>query len=239
MTNVNAAELRVISGGGAQSVLQRLAPQFESATGGKVQVDFAVVGAIQQKLTVGEKPDVLLVPAPLLDTIERAGAFRARSKVLIGKIGIGIVVREGASVADVSTVDALRKTLLEARSVVFPSPKLTPSGAHLLQVFEQIGIAHAMQSKITFQNAIDGGVNLVRDGEVEVGFFLVTEILPTRGVRFIGTLPPALQSYVVYVAAVSGDTTHAEKASQFVDFIAGARQREAWKAAGFEAVDGK
>jgi len=239
MTYVDAADLRVISGGGAQSVLQRLAPQFETTTGSKVQLEFAVVGAIQQKLTAGEKPDVLLLPAPLLDTIERASAFRARSRVLIGRIGIGIVVREGASVPDVSTVDAVRTTLLHARSVVFPSPKLTPSGAHVLRVFEQIGIAREVQPKITFRNAIDGGVNLVRDGEIELGFFLVTEILPATGVTFVGTLPAALQSYVVYVAALSGDSTEIDTASQFVEFISGARQREAWNAAGFEPVDGK
>lgn len=237
-TQLNAADLRVISGGAAQQVLQTLSPKFESATGNKVELSFAVVGAIQQKLMAGEKGDVLLLPVPLLDGLEKAGAFHARSRTVLGRVAIGVVVREGASVPDISTSDAVRKTLLEARSVAFPDPKLTPSGGHLMRVLAQMGIADKVQPKVTFRNAIDGGVNLVRDGQAEIGLFLVTEILPVKGIKLVGTLPPALQGYVVYGAAVAADSGSSDAASEFVKFLSAPGVREHWKAVGFEFPGG-
>ena len=235
VTQLYGADLRVISGGGAQNVLQTLAPKFESSTGNKVELSFGVVGTIQQKLMAGEKGDILILPVPLLDGLEKAGVFRARTRTVMGRISIGVVVREGASVADISSNEAVRKMLLEARSVVFPDPKLTPSGSHLMRLFTQMDIADMMQPKITFRNAIDGGVNLVRDGQVEIGLFLVTEILPVKGIKFVGTLPPALQGYVVYGAAVAADSGLPDKASEFVKFLSDPGLREHWTAAGFES----
>jgi molybdate transport system substrate-binding protein len=216
-----------------------LAPRFQSATGNKVELNFAVVGAIQQKLMAGEKADILLVPLPLLNALEKAGAFRAQSQVGIGRIGIGVVVREGASAPDIATPEAVRKTLLDARSIAFPDPKLTPSGKHLMNVIAQMGIADTMQPKITLKNAIDGGVDLVRDGKVDLGMFLVTEILPVKGIKLVGILPASLQGYVAYGAAVSAESSASNAASQFVKFISDPGVRDRWKEAGFEPLDGR
>jgi molybdate transport system substrate-binding protein len=230
-----SAELRVISGGGAQQILRTLVPKFESVNGDKVELNFSVVGAIQQKLAAGEKGDVLILPATLLDGLEKAGVFRTQSRTPLGQIGIGIAVRESATTPDVSTPEAFRQLLLEGRSFVFPDPKLTPSGGHLLRVFAQMGIAEKMQPKLTFRNAIDGGINLVRDGQVEIGLFLVTEILPVKGVRLAGSLPPSLQSHVVYVAAIAADSGASDRASALVRFLSDPGVREHWTAAGFES----
>ena len=238
VTQLYGADVRVISGGGAQNVLQILTPKFESATGNKADLSFGVVGTIQQKLTAGEKADILILPVPLLDGLEKAGVFRARSRTVLGRISIGVVVRDGAGAIDISSNEAVRNMLLESRSVVFPDPKLTPSGTHLMRVFAQMDILDKMQPKITFRNAIDGGINLVRDGQVEIGLFLVTEILPVKGIRLVGTLPPALQGYVVYGAAVSADSGLPDTASRFVEFLSDPGMREHWKAAGFEPSNG-
>jgi molybdate transport system substrate-binding protein len=235
---LQAADLRVMSGGGAQRVLETLAPEFQKATGNRVEPTFAVVGAIQKKLMAGEKADVVLLPLPLLDVIEKAGGFRARSRIVIGRIAIGVVVRVGASVPDISNADAVRKMLLDAHSAVYPDPKLTPTGKHLTEVLAQMGIADAMRTRITFRNAIDGGVILVRDGKADVGLFLVTEILPVHGVKLVGPLPRSLKGYVVYAAAVSADSNASEAASQFVKFLSDPGVRSHWKDAGFEPAGG-
>ncbi len=237
-TQLQAADVRVMSGGGAQRVLQTLTPQFQSATGNKVDLSFAVVSAVQQKLMAGEKADVLLLPIPLLDALEKAGAFRARSRVVVGRIGIGVVVREGTRLPDISNTDAVRSMLLGARSVAFPDPKQTPSGKHLVDLFAKMGIAETMQSRITLKNAIDGGINLVRDGNVDLGLYLVTEILPVKGVTLVGPLPASMQGYVVYDAAVAADSGVPDAASQFVKFLSDPGVRDHWKAAGFEPQGG-
>jgi molybdate transport system substrate-binding protein len=236
--SLHGAALRVVSGGAAQQVLQTLVPTFESATGHTVDLSFAVVGAIQQKLAAGEKADVLLLPAPLLDTLEKAGTFRAGSRTALGRVPIGVVVREGAKIPDISTPEAVRTLLLESRSIAFPDPQQTPSGSHLMRVLAQMGIAGEMQPRITFRNAIDGGVNLVRDGQVEIGLFLVTEALPVKGIRLVGILPATLQGYVAYAAAVAADSAQTQAASELVKFLADPDLRAHWTRAGFEPPGG-
>jgi molybdate transport system substrate-binding protein len=231
-----AADLRVMSGGGAQAALQTLTAQFQSATGNKVELTFAVVGEIQQKLMNGEKADVVVLPVPLLDAVEKAGGFHTHSRAIVGRIPIGVVVREGVEAPDVSRPEAVRQALLGARSVVFPDPGATPTGKYLMGAFAQMGIAESMRPKIVYRNAIDGGVALVRDGKVDLGLFLVTEVLPVKGVRLAGTLPPSLQGYVVYAAAAGADGSSPEVALQFVKFLAQPDARGNWKAAGFEVA---
>lgn len=231
-----ADDLRVLGGGGAQAVLQALAPQFQGATGNHVELDFAVVGAIQNRLMNGEKVDIVVSPLGLLDAVDKAGAFHTRSRTIVGRIPIGVVVREGVNAPDISRPDTVRQALLDARSVVFPDPGATPTGKYLMGAFEQMGIATSMQPKIVFKNAIDGGVILVRDGKVDLGLFLVTEILPVKGAKLVGKLPPSLQGYVVYAAAVGTDSKASEAASEFVKFLSRPDARRSWEAAGFETV---
>jgi molybdate transport system substrate-binding protein len=235
---VQSAELRVLSGGGAQAVLQTLTPRFQGATGNSVELNFAVVGAIRQRLMDGEKADVVVLPDALLDAVEKAGAFRAQSRTIVGRIPIGVVVREGVAAPDITRPETVRQALLDARSVVFPDPEATPTGKHLMGAFAQMGIAAPMQPKIVFRNAIDGGVILVRDGKADLGLFLVTEILPVKGVKLVGSLPPSLQGYVVYAAAVAADSKESEAAVQFVKFLSEPDARSHWKAAGFEPAEG-
>jgi molybdate transport system substrate-binding protein len=236
-TQAQAADVRVISSGGAQQILRTLAPQFEKATGKTVELVIAVVGTIEQKLLAGERADVVLLPAQLLDRMEKNGTFHSEFKTVVAQVGIGIAVREGMPLPDVSTPDAARALFLQTRSIAFPDPKQTPSGGHLLKIFAQLGIADIMQPKITFRNAIEGGINLVRDGEIETGLYLATEILPVKGVRFAGTLPASLQGYIVYSAAVAAGPG-ASAATQFVKFISDSVVRDQWKAAGFELPNG-
>jgi len=236
---LHAADVLVVSGGGAQAVLQTLAPQFQSATGNKVELHFAVVGVIQQNLMKGERADVVVLPLPMLDALQKAGIFRTQLRTIVGRIPIGVVVREGADGPDISQPEAVRQALLGARSVVFPDPGATPTGRHMTALLAQMGIAPSMQPKIIFKNAIDGGVGLVRDGKVDLGLFLVTEILPVKGVKLVGTLPPALQGYVVYAAAVAADSGAPEAAVQFVKFLSDSNARGKWLAAGFEPASGK
>ena len=230
----HAADVRIISSGGAQQILRTLAPQFEKASGKTVEVVIAVVGTIEQKLLAGERADIVLLPIPLLERIEKNSAFRSEYKAVVAQVGIGVAVREGATLPDVSTPAAVRALFVQTRSVSFPDPQQTPSGGHLLNVFEKLGIADVMRPKLTFRNAIEGGINLVRDGEIETGLYLATEILPAKGVRLAGTLPAALQGYIVYAVGVANGLGAASAATQFAKFLSDPAVREQWTKAGFE-----
>jgi len=116
VTPLSATELRVYSGGAPQETLKLLAPEFEKTTGHRVAFTFAVVAAIQQRLEAGEKADVVLLPAPLIDALEKAGKIRPDSRSRLARVGIAVVVRAGAPKPDVSTPEAVRAALMQARS---------------------------------------------------------------------------------------------------------------------------
>jgi molybdate transport system substrate-binding protein len=226
--------IRVYSGGAPRAALKPLAAEFERNTGQVLAFTFDAVSAIRQRLASGEKADVILLPTPMIDSM--GNAVLAGSRTLLARSGIGVVVRRGAPPLDVSTADALRKSLLAARSIAYSDPKLAPSGIHLDKVLANLGIAEDVQSKTTLQTPFDGGVALVANGEVEVGMYLVSEIRMVEGVTLAGLLPSELQSYVVYAGAVAADSASVDTALAFLKFLADPAGRDHWNAAGFESV---
>ena len=137
VTLLSADELRVYSGGAPQETLKLLAPEFEKATGHRVAFTFAVVGAIQQRLEAGEKADVVLLPAPLIDALEKAGKIRPDSRSLLARVAIAVVVRADAPKPDISTPEALRAALTQARSITHADPQATPGGRHIAALLKQ------------------------------------------------------------------------------------------------------
>ena len=107
----------------------------------------------------------------------------------LGIVRIGLVVREGAPKPDVSTLEALKQAMLDAKSVVHANPGATPSGTHLAKVWEQLGIADAIKAKATHRNALDGGVAAITKGEAEIGLYPVSEIISEKGVTLAGLIP--------------------------------------------------
>jgi molybdate transport system substrate-binding protein len=233
---LSAADLRVYSGGAPQETLKLLAPEFEKATNHRVAFTFAVVGAIQQRLEAGEKADVVLLPVPLIDALEKAGKIRPDSRSQLARVGIAVVVRAGAPKPDVSTPEALRTTLLQARSITHADPQATPGGRHIAALFKQWDIGETPQRKITPKSAISGGAELIANGEIDIGLYLVSEVLTVKGVAVAGMLPPALQNYIVYSGAVLADSASPGAALEFIKFVADPSKQAQWKTTGFESI---
>ena len=231
----NMTDIRVFSGGAPQAVLRSLAPEFEKATGYWIIFTFDLVTAIQRRLTAGEKADVTLLPIPLLTATEKILPFSKVGRRELAKVGVGVIVHEGGELPDISTADALRRALLDARSVAFPDQS-TPSGSYLSRMLTQLGIADAMQDKIIYTSAISGGGKLVANGEADLGLYLVSEVQAIKGVSVVGMLPPALQTFVVYGTAIPAYNAAPEAALAFIKFLTESEKWEQWKAAGFELV---
>ena len=225
-----AAELRIYSGGAPQETLKLLAPEFEKATGHRVAFTFAVVGAIQQRLEAGEKADVVLLPAPLIDALEKSGKIRPDSRSLLARVGIAVVVRADAPKPDVSTPEALRAALTHA------DPQATPGGRHIAGLLKQWDITETPQRRIAPKSAISGGAELIANGEVDIGLYLLSEVLTVKGVAVAGMLPPALQNYIVYAGAVLADSPAPEAAAEFIRFVADPSRLPQWKTTGFESL---
>ena len=232
----SAADLRVYSGGAPQDTLKLLAPEFEKTTQHRLQFTFAVVGAIQQRLEAGETADVVLLPVPLIEALDKAGKLRPGSRSLLARVGIAVVVREGAAKPDVSTPEALRATLLAARSITHADPQATPGGRHIAAMLARMGVTDAAEGKIVPRSAISGGAEFIAKGEVEIGLYLLSEVLTVKGVAVAGMLPAALQNHIVYSGAVLADSPVPDAAAEFIKFVADPSREPQWQATGFESV---
>lgn len=230
-----SSDIRVFSGAAPQRVLRDIAPDFERATGHRVEFTFRIVAEIQQKLASGENADLIMLPVPLLTTMEKTVPLRTEGRTVLARLGVGVIVREGAPMPECSTAEALTKLLVSARIVVLDDPR-TPVGNHLNRMLVQLGIADTIRLKVIAKAPIDGGADLVARGEADVGIFLVSEVKTLAGVKLAGLLPPDLRFTVEYGAAIPTYNAAPEAALAFIQFISNASQAGRWNASGFELV---
>jgi molybdate transport system substrate-binding protein len=230
-----SADLRVFSGGAPQAALRKLAPEFERATGHRVEIVFGLVTEIQRKLATGEQPDLVILPVPLIAQTEKIIPLRSEGRIVLARVGIGVIVPQGTPLRDISSSDAVRKMLLDARALAW-SDAGTPTGGHLSRKMAELGIAEEVSRKLIVRAAIQGGAELVAKKEADVGLYLISEVRDASGITMVGLLPAPLQSYVVYGTAIPAYNAAPQTALEFINFISNANRNESWKAAGFELM---
>lgn len=220
---VGAEELQVLSGGAAKSLVEPMAASFP---GGKVNVQFQPMGKLFESLAQGANVDMVIVTQETLPRLQGLAQPGARA---IARVGIGVAVNERAPSPDISTIEAFKKTLLAAKSVVYIDPKVGTSGKHVAEVLERLGIAREVNAKAKLGS---GGhiVEPVGKGEIELGIHQVSEIIPVPGVKLVGELPRELQKYTVYVAVpVNSSPT----VLAFIDHLTGPQAKARLAQAGY------
>jgi molybdate transport system substrate-binding protein len=234
-----ADEIRVLSTGAPAEIVKHLAAKFARESGHRILVTVANPATILQKLSGGETPDIVVAPAPVVDSLAKSGTLLPGSRVDLARVGVGAVVREGAPLPEISTVDAVRKMLAGARSIVYPDPAGGgQTGAALARMIDRMGLTEIVKPKLTLRQAIAGGVALVADGAAEIGLFNISEVLPVGGVALVGPLPPGLQSYIVFAAAIHARSASPAPARALIEAMSDPSAREHWKAGGLESVRG-
>jgi molybdate transport system substrate-binding protein len=217
-TPAPAAEVKVLSAGAVRSIVTELAKAYEKETGNTVALTFGTVGIVRQKL--GSEPaDVVIMSDTALDDAIARGRVAAGSRTDIARTGMGVAVREGAPKPDVSTPEALKQTLLAARSIVYVDPAQgATSGIHFASVLQRLGIADAVRSKTTL---VPGGypAELVAKGEVELVAHQISEIVPVKGVTLVGPLPRDLQKVTTYSAGLPTGDANVELGRGFIAFL--------------------
>ena len=232
------ATLRIMSGGAPKAVFLKLAPQFERASGHKLEFIFAVMSALRDRLVGGEKVDVLVMPTNILDGYQKDGVARAQGRAVLGLVSINAVVRSDTPKPDLSTPDRVKQALLASRAITHATPGATPSGTHMGKLIEQFGIADAMKGKVIHRPALEGGVQLVATGEAEIGFYPKSEVINTDGLAVAGSLPAAIQLTTIYGAAVTTASSAPGAAAAFIEFVCDSSNRAAWTHAGFDPLPG-
>lgn len=224
-------EIKVLSGGAARSFVEPLAKTFQ---GHEVKLEWQPMGKLTQSLAAGHAADMVIVTSEVFEKLQQEK--RLSSGTPIARVGIGVAVNEKAPLPDISTVDAFKRTLLAAKSVVYIDPKVGTSGKHVAEILQRLGIAEAVNKKTTLGQ---GGyvTEPVGRGEIELGIHQISEILPVKGVRLVGPLPPELQKYTVYVAAPVPNTQKKPAVDAFIVHLTGSEARSRLAQAGYTSPE--
>jgi molybdate transport system substrate-binding protein len=230
-----AAEIKVVSGGAFKQVLTALAAQYEKESGNKATLTYQTVGQHLTLIRGGkEEFDVAVLTPEAIDALAKEGKIVPGSRADLAKVGVGVVVKAGAPLPDISTVDAFKRTLLAAKSVAYIDPAAGgSSGIYVARLLDRLGIAATVNAKAKL---IQGGAvaDHIADGEAGIGIHQISEILPVAGVTLVGPLPAEIQNFTIYSAAIGTAAKDAAAASAFVKFLAGPHAVPIIKAKGME-----
>jgi len=208
--NVVAAEIKVLSVTPLKPPVDVLGPQFERTTGHKLNIRYAGSSDLTRQLNAGEPFDVVLVWPAMVDQLLKEGKLATGTRTEIVRVAIAVAIQKGAPKPDISTVDAFKRTLLNAKSISHSAEGA--SGAYLKGLFERLGITADMQPKLRPQAGGPFVVGPVARGEVELAIISTPYIVVEPGAEVAGFPPDELQQYVVYTGGVSATTAQPEAA---------------------------
>lgn len=212
-------EIKVMGSGGLKGVISELAGAFERVKGHKLVTAFASPTTVKTRIESGEATDVAVMSATLIDDLVQQGRLVGDSRVPVARSGIGIAVRAGAPKPDIGSAEALKRTLLNAKSIVCGDPAFGgASGVHFQKVIERLGIADEVRRKARL-NSGSFNAEFVARGEAELAVQQISEIVPVKGAELVGPLPAELQLTTVFTAAVSTNAAQPAAARQFIAFL--------------------
>jgi molybdate transport system substrate-binding protein len=229
-----AAEVKVLSAGAVEPGLQVFAPLAKRETGADLKIQFNTAPQIAGRLAAGETYDVLISPPAAIAQAVKDGKVLADSRVPVGRVGGGIIVRTGAAAPDVATVDALKQALLAADSVVYNTAS---TGLYLDKLFGEMGILEQLKPKSTrYPDGVSVMDHVIKGKGNEIGFGAITEIrmYEPKGLKLIGPLPAAVQNYTSYEAALMTGATATDAAQAVLRLLATPAGKAALVAGGVE-----
>jgi molybdate transport system substrate-binding protein len=235
----SAQEVRVVTSGGFTEAYKQLAPQFERQTGVHVISAFgasmgATPDAIPNRLKRGEPIDVIILAAPGLDDLIKQGKIEPGSRVDLVRSLIALAVRNGSPKPDISTVVALKRTLLQAKSI---GSSDSASGVYLRTVlFPRLGIADQIKAKSKVIEAYERVGDAVARGDVEVGFQQVSELKPVPGITIVGPLPDGAQQVTIFSAAIPKGAPAPALGGQLIAFLSSPAVASVVRQTGLEPV---
>ena len=231
--SVTGADLRIVAPNAVKEVVSDAAARYERASGTRTVFTWSGSEGIAKRIGDGEVFDVVLNTPQNLDTLAKAGKIVPGTRVDFAKSGIGVAVRAGQPRPDVSNEEALREALLEAKSIGISSG---PSGRYLAELFQRLGIANQVQSKIRQPPSGAQIAELLSRGEVELGFQQISELEHASGVEYLGPLPGGLQSYTIWSGGVHSAANDAAASRTFLNTLVSSDSATAIRKAGMDPM---
>ena len=232
-----AADVTFLCANNLQQAMLELIGPFEKESGHKVKVSYASIGTNTERLRNGENADLAIVSLPQWESLQKDGKLAPGAPVVISKVGIGVFIKKGAPRPDISSVDGFKRALLAAGPIALGDPKAgAPVSVYLLPLFERLGIAGEISSKIRLTDAPGpfAITDMVKKGDAEIGFTQVTNILASPDVDFLGPLPREIQNFNSFTAAIPANAKQAEAAQALVRFLKSPQSIAMLKSKGFD-----
>jgi molybdate transport system substrate-binding protein len=223
-----AAELTLLISNALKTVMEDIAPRFEIATGHKLAITYGSTNPMKARIEKGEAFDLAILGDAAIDDLIKQGKLAAATRTVVARSGLGIAIRKGMTKPDISTTDAFKRTLLDAKSIAYLDDGLT--GTYLKVLFQRLGIADNMKSK---HKSARGG-EAVAAGEVELGVTQISEILYQKGTELAGPLPPEIQNYTNFSSAISAGAKQPDAAKALLKYFLSPDAARVMKANGLE-----
>jgi molybdate transport system substrate-binding protein len=209
-------ELRIFGSRVTKMVVEDIGPQYEQTTGHRLVVITDVAAAMKRRIEAGEPFDLAVLVNFQADELIKKGKLEADAHADIMRAGIGVAVRRGAPVPDISTVEAFKQTLLAAKSITYL--KEGASSIYLDGLFARMGLSDALAAK-TVKPETESVSESVAAGDVELGMIVIPNILSVPGAQLVGPLPEKIQSYIVFTAAVAPNSPNQQAARDLIAFL--------------------
>jgi len=226
-----AAGIKVLCSNSSHAVMEELLPAFERASGHKVSISYDTAILTLSRIKGGETADLVILNAPAIDELTKQGRIAAGSRRTLARCGVGIAVRAGAPKPEISSVEAFKRALLDAKSIAHT--EAGASGIHFLGLIERLGIAAQVKAKARTR---PGGLigKLVASGEAELAVQQIPELMAVAGIDLVGPLPHELQVISTITAAVFEDARQPDAAQALLEFLATPAAALVFKAHGLE-----
>jgi molybdate transport system substrate-binding protein len=236
-TGASAAEMKVLVSGAMAHALEVISQDYTKKNGHMLDFQVGTTGVIQEKVRAGEKADVVEVTSAGMDALEKEKLVVPGTRVELARALVGVAVRDGAPVPDISTPDALKQRLIAARSVAYIDPKIGgQAGATIVALLQKLGISDEVAKKSTFGKTGAEAVQKMVAGDADIVISFTSEILPIKGAKLVGALPAALQNPSSYAAAVGIASANPEQARALLQAMRSAEGRRVITEAGLEPI---
>jgi molybdate transport system substrate-binding protein len=227
-----AAEIKVICSNALKGTLEQLTPAFEKATGHKLAVTWGATNPLKAGIEKGAAFDVTLLTADAVDDLAGKGKVAAATRTVLANSGAGVAVRKGAPKPDISSVEAFKTTLLNAKSVAWVEQGAT--GIYLKGLIQRLGIADAVTAKLKPLPPENPAAKAVANGEAEIGMTQISEILPYAGAELAGPLPAAIQLTTSFGAGAAANAAQPDAAAALLRFLKSPEAAAVFKAKGLD-----
>ncbi len=230
-------EIRVYSTIGVRSAAEGLLAQFEKTSGHKLTITWGSAPMLVKRIEDGESADVLILSRAAMDALAKQGKIAPESDVTLASSGVGIAVKTGAPRPDISTPEALKQTLLRAKSIAYSEPSAGgASGVYFAKLLERMGIAEQIKPKTKYPPPGGFSGELLLTGEAELAVQQKPELLHVAGTEIVGLLPGELNVVTKFAAGLSPNTKHAEAGKALIGMLRSPQSAAVFKSKGLDPV---